>query len=118
MLHADVTKLNKLVEEARDQNTTQRTPLPPPEPSAGEVRGSALFAHLDKVAGAANVEHLAGDGIEPPILVPVHISSVPESVESFLDVSNALQRAAEVCTLLANQRGTSPDPPSTPYDPP
>ena len=37
--------------------------------------------------------------------MPVPISSIPESVESFQDVSNALQRTAELCTLLANQRG-------------
>ena len=105
MLHGDVEALNKLLGEARDANTTQRMPLPPPEPSSGEVRGTALFAHLDRVAANVDVEKFAGDGIEPPILLPVKLSHVPESVETFQDVSNALQETAEVCTLLGNQRG-------------
>ena len=37
--------------------------------------------------------------------MPVPLSQVPDHVETFQDVSNALQKAAEVCTLLANQRG-------------
>ena len=105
VLQGSVTSLITLLDEARNVTSTQRMPLPPPEPSAGEVRGTALFPHLDKVAANVDVESLAGDTAEPPILVPVNISQVPDSVETFRDVSNALQRAVEVCTLLANQRG-------------
>ena len=37
--------------------------------------------------------------------MPVPLSSLPESVASFAEVSNAMQKAAELCALLANQRG-------------
>ena len=41
--------------------------------------------------------------------MPVALSAVPETVESFQDVSNALQKAAHVCTVLGNQRGLVAD---------
>ena len=73
----------------------QRMPLPPP--SAPEIVGSALFPLLDAAAASPNVEALAGDTYEPPIVMPVELTSVPEAVASFGEASNAMQRAAEVC---------------------
>ena len=106
VLRAHVLYLNTLLAQARDSMTTQQKPLPPP---SGEVRGSALFPHLDKLAANPNIESLAGDDVEPPILMPVEITSVPDKVGSFSEVSNALQKAATTCTLLANQRGLVAD---------
>lgn len=40
----------------------------------------------------------------PPILRPVELTLVPDCVSTFEDVANTLTRAAEVCTLLSNQR--------------
>lgn len=40
----------------------------------------------------------------PPILRPVELTLVPDSVSTFEDVANTLTHAAEVCTLLSNQR--------------
>lgn len=40
----------------------------------------------------------------PPILRPVELTLVPDSVSTFEDVANTLTRACEVCTLLSNQR--------------
>ena len=69
------------------------------------LSGSALFPFLKEVAASTDVESLAGELAEPPIIMPVPLTSIPDAVDTFQDVSNALQRAAEVCTLLANQRG-------------
>jgi len=80
----------------------QRMPLPPP--ASPELKGSALFPLLDDVAASPNVENLAGDAYEPPIVMPVELTAIPETVANFAEVSNALQRASEVCTILANQR--------------
>lgn len=41
----------------------------------------------------------------PPILRPVELTLVPDSVSTFEDVANTLTRCSEVCTLLSNQRG-------------
>ncbi|CAN0257367.1 unnamed protein product, partial [Ectocarpus sp. 12 AP-2014] len=40
----------------------------------------------------------------PPILRPVELTVVPDSVSTFEDVANTLTRCSEVCTLLSNQR--------------
>lgn len=42
--------------------------------------------------------------VPPPIMRPVELTLVPDSVSTFEDVANALTRACEVCTLLSNQR--------------
>ncbi|CAN0273248.1 unnamed protein product, partial [Ectocarpus sp. 12 AP-2014] len=52
----------------------------------------------------ASVEHLAGEHQPPPILRPVELTVVPDSVSTFEDVANTLTRCSEVCTLLSNQR--------------
>ena len=111
-MQSHVSQLTALISEARAITSTMHMPLSPP---VGEVHGTALFPNLDKVAASPNVEALAGDLHEPPILMPVALSSVPNTVTTFADVSNALQRAAEVCTLLGNQVRNlpiSPPPPS------
>jgi hypothetical protein len=79
--------------------------MPATPPLGGELRGPASFPLLDRIADMESVEHLAGDFVEPPIVIPVPLTEIPSVVHNFNEVSNALQKAAEVCTLLANQRG-------------
>lgn len=50
------------------------------------------------------VVHGAQEHKPPPILRPVELTLVPDSVSTFEDVANTLTRCCEVCTLLSNQR--------------
>ena len=105
VLRAHVLNLNTLLAQARDSMTTQQKPLPPP---SGEVRGSALFPHLDKLAANPNIESLAGDDVEPPILMPVRSRAVPTSRKLFRSVQRASE-GGDHLHLLANQRGLVAD---------
>lgn len=40
----------------------------------------------------------------PPIVRPVEMTLVPDSVSTFEDVAETLTRTSEICTLLSNQR--------------
>jgi hypothetical protein len=60
-----------------------------------------LFGRLQR---DFDVEGLAGDHSLPPILRPVQLTLVPDTVKTFNDVTNALRHASRLCTLLANQR--------------
>ncbi|CAM9870791.1 unnamed protein product, partial [Ectocarpus sp. 13 AM-2016] len=65
---------------------------------------SAVFPLFGRLRRDASVEHLAGEHKPPPILRPVELTVVPDSVSTFEDVANTLTRCSEVCTLLSNQR--------------
>lgn len=47
---------------------------------------------------------MLGGAREPPIVLPVEISLVPDHVHSVSGACVALQRLVEVCVLLDNQR--------------
>ena len=49
------------------------------------------------------VEHLIGPASIPPIARPIEMTSVPDSVTSFRDMSAAMRSCLTCCTLLANQ---------------
>jgi len=95
--------LARAIGEAKSVVTTELGPITPPP--LDEVRGSAALPYFDRLSSLPDVESLAGAAREPPVVLPVKLSSVPDTVETFSDVSNALQQATVLCTLLANQRG-------------
>ncbi|CAM9225977.1 unnamed protein product, partial [Phaeothamnion confervicola] len=72
-------------------------------PAAGAA-GAAGWPLAGRLRRDAGVDHLAGEQRPPPILRPVEMTIVPDSVSSFEDVSTALAKAVHCCTLLANQR--------------
>ena len=50
-----------------------------------------------------DVEPLAGSATLPPILRPVELTLVPDKVNDFTEVANALRHGLNLCILLANQ---------------
>ncbi len=72
-------------------------------PSEG-LKNSTLHPLLGRLCRDGSVEHLAGEAVSPPIIRPVELTLVPDSVSSFEEVGTALYNASYVCTLLGNQR--------------
>ena len=60
--------------------TNERAPLPPPD--GAELRGSASHPLFERLCGLPSVEALAGEGREPPVVLPVRLSCVPDEVTS------------------------------------
>lgn len=103
----DVDELSRLLEIAKKLFTTEGTALQPP--AVSEIRGDTRYPYFDRLAQFGSVEALAGQLLEPPIVLPVELSSVPDAVDSLLGASNAMQNAVYACTLLANQVGRHSD---------
>ncbi len=72
-------------------------------PSEG-LKNSTLHPLLGRLRRDASVEHLAGEAVPPPIIRPVELTLVPDTVSSFEEVGTALYNASYVCTLMGNQR--------------
>ncbi len=72
-------------------------------PSEG-IKNSALHPLMGRLRRDESVEHLAGEAVPPPIIRPVELTLVPDSVSSFEEVGTVLYNASYVCTLLGNQR--------------
>ena len=72
---------------------------------------SPLFGRLaaDADGGAARVEALAGESQPPPIIRPVELTSVPDSVATVEEASAAMRKAVHCCVLLANQADVLPN---------
>ena len=102
-MQADLGKLQAAVDAAKGTVTNERAPLPPPD--GAELRGSASHPLFERLCGLPSVEALAGEGREPPVVLPVRLSCVPDEVTSLRGVSNALQHCVHACTVLSNQRG-------------
>ena len=47
----------------------------------------------------SDVERLAGESAQPPVVLPVELSLVPDAVGSFNDVCNALRHAVQLCEV-------------------
>ena len=90
--------LSGAIGDAKAVVTTELGPITPPP--MDEVRGSATLPYFDRLTDLPDVEGLAGAAREPPVVIPIQLSVVPDKVETFADVSNALQQAAAVCRLL------------------
>ena len=52
-----------------------------------------------------DVEQLSGGSAVPPILRPIELTAVADSVETFNDVATAMRKTVHLCTLLGNQSG-------------
>mmetsp|Transcript_14534 Transcript_14534/g.21938 ORF Transcript_14534/g.21938 Transcript_14534/m.21938 type:complete len:1946 (+) Transcript_14534:90-5927(+) len=74
---------------------TKKTALPAP--------GGAVFPLFGRFRRDADVDHLAGSAVVPPIQLPVELSSVPDAITDYHSAAIALRKALHVCTLLANQ---------------
>ena len=77
-MQADLGKLQAAVEAAKGTVTNERAPLPPPD--GPELRGSASHPLFERLCGLPSVEALAGEGREPPVVLPVRLSCVPDQV--------------------------------------
>lgn len=102
-MQVELEKLRIAVEAAKGTVTNERAPLPPPDGS--ELRASALHPMFERLSDLPSVEGLAGEGREPPVVLPVQLSAVPDEVHTMQGVSNAMQHCVHQCTILANQRG-------------
>ena len=91
------------MEVAKERFTTETSALQPP--AVSEIRGDTKYPYFDRLAQFGSVEAQAGKVLERPIVVPVELSRVPDSVETLAGASNAMQHAVYACTLLANQAG-------------
>lgn len=87
------------------EEVTVSTPLPPPPPSARLVGSFVhpLHERLLPEAGPSE-DDLLGDAREPPIVIPIEVSSVPASVSDPMEACLCLQRLVEACLLLDSQR--------------
>ena len=111
---AELGRLQKVEKEARLQvdriaalpsdQRTHSTPLPPP-PATEKLVGSFVHPLFDWLLPDGSVDDdVLGDTHEPPMVLPVEISLVPDSVSCVDEACVALQRLVEVCTLLNSQR--------------
>ena len=87
------------------EEVTVSTPLPPPSPTARLV-GSFIHPLHERLLPEAgpSEDDLLGDAREPPIVIPIELSSVPASVASPSEACVCLERLVEVCLLLDSQR--------------
>ena len=75
---------------------------PPPTARAAFPLGGWLCADL------AALDALAGEAAVPPIVRPVQLSLVPDSVADYGETSNAMRHAARLCTVISHQAGPTP----------
>jgi hypothetical protein len=73
----------------------------PPELAVPGAAAWPLFGSFRR--DGFSVESLAGDSQQPPILLPVQLTLVPDKVADFQEVCRALKECVHVCILLANQ---------------
>ena len=80
------------------------TPLSPPD-SAAVLCASDRLPNFARLRDVEPKDALAGEAVQRPLVMPVALSSVPTTVVSVEDASNALHRCCHLCTLLSNQHG-------------
>ncbi|CEL97859.1 unnamed protein product [Vitrella brassicaformis CCMP3155] len=108
-LHGALERLNDYVEQ-RSLHRTERRVLGGPTVRADDgcsdvrVAGWEEFDLMGGFRRDEDVDKLAGEAKDPPVLVPVQLTDIPEKVVTFADVSTTLRKCVRVCTLLANQR--------------
>lgn len=72
--------------------------------------GSDVFPFFECMRrDAAAIEAAAGTAAKPPIIRPVALTAVPESVSCYEDACDALRQCVATCTMLANQAATLPN---------
>jgi len=68
-----------------------------------EEEGNATFLAFDRLRRDVDVERFAGQTALPPLIRPVELTKVPDSVGNFAELTKALKYAIELCTVLDNQ---------------
>ena len=97
----------KVLELTADHTDAATLPLP----TSCIAQGGACYPYVGRLRNDVDVEHLAGKSKNPPILLPVQLTLVPEAVASFEEVALALRHCDALCTRLANQARDLPRPP-------
>lgn len=64
---------------------------------------AACFPLFGRFRRDVGVENLTGPARVPPILLPVQLTLVPETVKTFNDVTTALRYCIHLCTVMENQ---------------
>ena len=72
-------------------------------PSSASAPAGACFPFVGRLRRDLPVDHLAGETVPPPILLPVELTAVPESVTSYDGAAAALRKCDELCALMGNQ---------------
>ena len=103
-MQSDLEGLRAALDGQRTRRAHADEPLSPPDQES-ELSCSAAHPNFGRLADTSSVEPLKGDVVQSPIVMPVQLSLVPDRVSSVVDVSNALQHATYLCTLLSNQHG-------------
>ena len=73
--------------------------------SGQRLTGAVSHPFFGRLRRDFDVEKLVGAAREPPILLPVQLTLVPETVGNFNDVIIAMRHCDDLCTTLANQVG-------------
>ena len=74
-----------------------------PLPRSATAEAGACFPFAGRLRRDVDVEYLAGESQQPPILLPIQLTLVPERVASFADAALALRHCEQLCSLLSNQ---------------
>ncbi len=102
LLEHTVTRVDDALGAARQAGAP---PLPPRLSLSAADAGADLasFPLFGRVLNGRDVEHLAGRSAPPPLVLPIELSRVPDSVATYNDVCDALRRTVQLCELLAHQ---------------
>jgi hypothetical protein len=100
----------KAAEDGEASSVAAASPTPDTRCPAAAC-ASPLFGRLavDADGGEARIEALAGESQPPPIIRPVELTSVPDSVATVEEASAAMRKAVHCCVLLANQADVLPN---------
>ena len=94
-----VTALKERTRALRGQSADDDVEVP----ASRYCEAGACYPFVGRLRRDVDVEHLAGTPPPPPIQLPIELTRVPSSVDSFDDIAHALRECAGLCALLANQ---------------
>ena len=101
----ELLKTVKAVEEKVATLDEHITPLPNFGAAADErLNDLTDWEWFGRLRRDASVEHLAGSAPIPPIMRPIEMTLVPDRVNHFFEVANAMRHCLNLCILLSNQR--------------
>jgi hypothetical protein len=101
----ELLKTIKAVEEKVVTVDEHVTPLPNFGAAADEsLNYIGIWEWFGRLRRDVSVEHLAGDAPIPPIMRPIEMTLVPDRVNKFSEVANAMRHCLNLCVLLSNQR--------------
>jgi hypothetical protein len=101
----ELLKTIKAVEEKVVTVDEHVTPLPNFGAATDEnLINISIWEWFGRLRRDVSVEHLAGDAPIPPIMRPIEMTLVPDRVNHFFEVANAMRHCLNLCVLLSNQR--------------